>query len=359
MRRKTALITIVVFLLAPSFCFGAERFLLESELRSNYGATGTTVFLTGYTYDANGNRVLARVWSGSDSMTAPMSSVTFTYDISGNCTEELLLAGTDTLTIVRYVYGNGKLLAVRMLKKDGTLRFTDSLLYDGQDRKIEEQRLSPAGVKTFYHRYTLNTQGKTIADSLYELIASSYDATQAVIFTYNPESTVATEKQWRLSGGSWYCISTTFMRYTAGSLYSVVMYERDGVGTGMTDSLAYAYDGFGNRTSEEAYDGNRTLMHSIVYTWRDTQTSVTLISGKTRNAQRFILSNKQGRLTVDLMPKERGEIILYTIAGKLICRTAVNHSCIVPLQGVVGKGSYIAIFTSGTNRQVINFSNYN
>ena len=84
------------------------------------------------------------------------------------------------------------------------------------------------------------------------------------------ENTLA-ETQWRLSGSAWYCISTAFMNYSAGSLVSVATHDRDGVGTGMTDSLAYAYDANGNRTKEEDYDGTPALVYRIVYTWRDTR----------------------------------------------------------------------------------------
>ena len=350
---------ILMVLLIPSLGFGAERYLLQSELRTNFADNGSsTQFLTGYTYDAQGNRVQSRVWSGADSTATPMSAVMVSYDAGGAVTEALQLSGADTSGIVRYSYGNGNLIAVRTLAKDGTPRFTDSLLYDGQGRNIEEQRIV-AGVKTYFHRYTLNASGKTTADSLYELVSSAYVADQAVIFVYNPDSTVATETQWRLSGSAWYCISTAFMNYSAGSLVSVATHDRDGVGTGMTDSLAYAYDANGNRTKEEDYDGTPALVYRIVYTWRDTRPTISLISGESRGARAFAMENNRGRLTVDLASRDRGEISLYDMTGKRLCRVSVDHSGIVPLQGLIGKGSFIAIFTSGKNKQEMNFANLN
>lgn len=359
MRQQTNLIALAMFLLAPVLCLGADRFLLDAELRTNFADNGsTTQFLTGYTYDVNGNRVQSRVWSGADSLAAPMSSVKFSYDISGNLTEELLLSGVDTLTIVRYAYSGGKLIAVHTLRKDGTLRFTDSLLYDEQGRNIEEQRISSASVKTFYHRFTLNAFGKTVADSLYELVSAAYVATQADLFTYNPDSTVAKETQWRISSATWYCISTAFMNYTAGSLVSVATHERDGVGTGMTDSIAYTYDSFGNRTKEEDYNGSKVLTHRIVYTWRTTLPVLVLISGTTRSDKRPVLINKQGRLTADLSTEGRGMITAYDMTGRRICQIAVEHSGIVPLNGLAGRGSYVAVYTSGGSRQMLNFTKY-
>ncbi|MGB7567676.1 MAG: hypothetical protein WBM07_07445, partial [Chitinivibrionales bacterium] len=261
----------LMVLLVPLLCLGADRFLLDSELRTNFADNGsTTQFLTGYAYDASGNRVMQRVWSGADSSASPMSVDKFSYDAGGNITQELLLSGSDTSAIVQYAYAGGKLIAVRTLAKDGTPRFTDSLLYDEQGRNVEEQRLI-SGVITYFHRYTLNASGKMLADSLYELGSGSYSATQADLFAYNTDSTVATQAHWQVSGGSWYCISTAFMSYTAGSLVSVATHERDGAVTAMTDSLAYTYDANGNRTREEDYDGTQTLLYRIVYTWRDTQ----------------------------------------------------------------------------------------
>ena len=134
--------TLMMFLIAPAFCLGADRFLLDSELRTNFADNGsTTQFLTGYAYDASGNRVQSRVWSGTDSSASPMSIDKFTYDAGSNITQELLLSGSDTSAIVQYAYRGGKLIAVRTLAKDGTPRFTDSLLYDGEGRNIEEQRI--------------------------------------------------------------------------------------------------------------------------------------------------------------------------------------------------------------------------
>jgi hypothetical protein len=341
-------------------CFGADRFILDAELRTNFADNGSsTRFFTGYTYDANGNRVQSRVWSGTDSMVAPMSSVTFTYDNSGPVTEALQLSGADTSAIVRYAYNGGKLIAVRTLRKDGTVRFIDSLIYDEQGRNIEEQRISSAGVKTYFHRYTLNAQGKTVADSMYELVSGTYVASQAILFAYNNDSTIASEAQWRQSGAGWYCISTAFMGYAAGSLISVVTRERDGVGTGATDSLAYTYDANKNRIKEEDYDGSKALMHRIVYTWRDTQPTFVLMNEKSNNDGRFALSGKQGCLTADLSSQNRGMITIYDMAGKRLSRIAIDHSGIVPLTGIIGKGSFIAVFTCGLNKQTMNFTNYN
>jgi YD repeat-containing protein len=352
-------LTFLLFLVVPALCLGGDRFLLESELRTNFGDNGSTSQLfTGYTYDAAGNRVLQRVWNGIDSAAAPMSSIKFTYDISGNLIEELLLFGSDTSSIVRYIYRDGKLVAVRTLGKNGAVRFTDSLVYDAQGRNIEEQRVSSAGVMTYFHRYTLDAQGRKLADSLFELVGAAYVASQAVLFTYNMNSTVASETQWRLSGNSWYCISTAFMNYADGTLASVATHERDGAGTAMTDSLAYAYDANGNRTREEDFNGESALISRVAYSWRDTQSTIVLMKGKTRDDHWFVMGNKQG-LSIDYALRNHGEISIYGISGRRFCRIAVDQSGAIPLQGLIGKGSYTAVCTGGSAKRILNFTKYN
>jgi hypothetical protein len=342
-------------------CFGASRFILDAELRTNYtDNAATTQFLTGYTYGSNGNRILSRSWNGSDSTAALISEVKYSYDISGLPTEELLLSGADTLTIVRYKYGGGKLSSVRILSKSGTLRYADSLIYNGQGREIEERRISSSGVKTSFHRYTLNDSGKTVADSLFELVSSSYVATQALYITYKSDSTtVATETQWRMSGNSWYCISTSFMNYSAGSLISVATHERNGAGTAMTDSLAYSYDGFGNKIKEEDFDGSKSIAHRIMYTWRDTQTKISISASRLYGDNALSFNYANGILSVNRTLHYKSFISVFDMRGRRICQVPVGNSGIVPLNGLIGKGSYIAIFTNRTQQQTLNITLFN
>jgi hypothetical protein len=260
------------------------------------------------------------------------------------------------LAIVQYAYDSGKLKKISTLRKDGSVRFTDSLLYDWQGRNVEELRISSAGVKTYFHRYTLNTQGKIIADSLFELVSTSYIASQAQLFTYNSDLTVATQTQWRRSDASWYCISTTFMSYSAGALVSVATHDREDGAT--TDSLAYEYDPKGNLSKEEKYDGSKVLVQRIIYTWRDTQPLMVHMSGRPHNDQGFVLSYKQGCLIADLPLENRGMITIFNMAGKQICQLTIGLSPIVPLPEIISKGSYIAVFsTNKINRQKIKFNN--
>lgn len=80
---------LVIFLWV--FSFGNNRFVLESELRTDYDGSGVNNFLTAYTYDAQGNRLMKRVWAGIDSLSGPISRCSYSYTINGLVAEELLL----------------------------------------------------------------------------------------------------------------------------------------------------------------------------------------------------------------------------------------------------------------------------
>jgi hypothetical protein len=83
------------------------------------------------------------------------------------------------------------------------------------------------------------------------------------------------------------------------------------------------------------------------------------MSEKMRSDTRFVLSAKQGRLTADISSQNRGTITICNLTGKLISRIAMDHSGVVPLQGVIRTGSYVAVYTSGTKKQVMNFTIFN
>jgi hypothetical protein len=348
------LITIV--LVSVFLSFGANQYILDSELKTNFSDNGSSVkFLTAYTYDSDGNRIQQRVWNGTDSITSPMSTIRFSNNSSGAITEAINFVGNDTSSIVRYSYSNEKLTAVHTLTKTGALRFADSLIYDVSGRNVEEQRISSSGVKTFFHRYAFNAQGKRSSDSLYELSSGTYIATQTIFFTYNTDFTVASEVQWRLSGNNWYCISTASMTYSSGSLVAVVTHERDGAGTAMLDSISYSYDIHGNRIKEEKFDGTSFPVYRIDYTWHELPSTFVSMDRRIMD-HRFSIYNKGGHLFLDYTFRNRGQIAIYNMAGKRICATTIDHSGIAMINGLYGKGSYIAIFTDGAKEQAINFT---
>jgi hypothetical protein len=347
-------------LVINAFCLGADGFILTSELRTNFSDDGSAAsFFTGYTYDVNGNRVSQRIWNGADSSTVPMSRAQYSSAANGLVTEALQLSGADTQSIVRYAYDGNKLVAVRTLAKDGSMRFTDSIIYDNRGRDIEEQRISSTGVKTYYHHYTLNDFNKTTADTMYELVSSSYTATQAALLTYNADSTAATEARWRKSGDNWYCISTVYMAYSGKKLASITTHERDNAEGAMTDSLAYTYDANGNRSKEEEYDGTKTLIRRIVYTWRNLQPIIAVLSPKPRSDGRFVITLENDRLILNYLPDNHCEFSLFDMAGRCISKSIVDHAGDAPLHNKIGKGSYVAVFTCKSEKKVINFTKYN
>lgn len=129
---------LVCVVLVQSVCLAQERFVLKSELRTNFSEGGSVSAFTGYHYDTRGNRIERRVFDGIDSTVALMSSVKYSYDAQDRCIEELLVeAGGDTLSIVRYTWGADGLISAVTLSKDGRVRYSDSLRYTGglQGRK--------------------------------------------------------------------------------------------------------------------------------------------------------------------------------------------------------------------------------
>ena len=143
---------LVFALLVPGVCLAQERFVPESELRTNYSGGGSVSAYTAYHYDAEGNRIERRVFDGVDSAAALMSRVRYCYDAHDRCIEELLIDNVgDTLSIVRYAWGDDGLLCAATLRGDGSVRFTDSLRYESGLLSVQE-RYNAAGELTWYHR---------------------------------------------------------------------------------------------------------------------------------------------------------------------------------------------------------------
>jgi len=140
------------FVFFPVLCFGANRFVLQSELRTNYIEGLSTKTFTGYTYDDDGNRILKRVYDGVDSAASLMSREIFAYDASGRVIRDLLISATgDTLSIVNNTYGDDGLVCASTFNKDGSVRFKDSLIYGGGNL-IEQRRYNASSTMTFFHR---------------------------------------------------------------------------------------------------------------------------------------------------------------------------------------------------------------
>lgn len=336
-----------MLLLFPALALGADRYRLESELRTAYSGGNASATYTAYGYDEDGNRIDMRVFDGADDGTTLMSTVRYERDSRGRCTEEVLLdAGGDTLSIVRYTYGNAGLVRAATLRKDGTVRFVDSVFYEAE-LAVRQCRYSGAGTMTFYHAYGYEA-GLLSTDSLYETDgAGGYLPTQARLIERNSDATVASEANWRLSGGAWYCVSTTVMSYEQTNLVAATTYETDGTSRRLIDSLAYAYDEDGNRTQEEAFDDERVLTYDIVYTWRDTEAVFAAARpGGTGTQARPVYRN--GRICFGT--RHSGAAMVFAVDGGVVARRHLTHASTLEPSRPLTPGTYL-VRLSGTVNQ--------
>ncbi len=254
---------------------GQPRFLLDSELYTDYsGGTGNEI-LTHYTYDNDGHRVERGVFDGGDTLADRLSTTEYSYDVGGLLLQEVLRnpAG-DTLSIVQYVYdAEDRRVGVRMLRADLTLRYRDSLIYSDTLLTVM-QRYNSADEMTFYHAFAYDLDGNLASDSLYEGSGAVFSPTQALLYSCGTDGRVETETSWRFVDTRWFVISTARMSYSDTLLVAVTTFEGDGATEALMDSMAYAHDLWGNRTREESYDSDRALVYSIDFTWTDTATLV-------------------------------------------------------------------------------------
>ena len=332
----------LLFLL-PCIAIAQPRFVLESELRTGYTGSNPQPSFTHYTYDTEGNLANRRVFDGVDSLAELMSRIVYSYDSQNRRTEELLLdAGGDTLSIVRYVHGSSGVRSVSVFRRDGTLRYRDSLLYSGGNL-VEERRYGATGTMSFYRRYSY-TANRLSADTLYEPDGGGFSAIQARLISRNSDVTVSQEAQWRVSGSQWYQISTTEMGWENGNLMMAVKYESDGASKRLIDSLAWNYDSHGNRTREEYYDNERVKNYDIVYTWRDTHTGVLAQSWRNTSAG---MSWRNGRLEFGVPVS--GSVMILGLDGRRLYERQIQSVKTVSLPEGLASGRYIVSMLGTVN----------
>jgi hypothetical protein len=340
-----------LLLLYPALCLGADRFLLQTELRTTYTGAFAAKSFTGYNYNASGNRIARRVFDGVDSSSALMSRELFTYDADSRLSQDLLLSATgDTLSIVRNTYGSGGLICAATLKKDGSVRFTDSLIYSGAVL-AEQRRYNSSATMTYFHRYAY-VSGLLCADSLFEPDgANGFAATQALLISRNADSTVAREAQWRKSSDLWYPVGITKMTYTQKLLVSAATYEADGSSGALTDSLAYAYDAHGNKIKESSFSDDKTLVYEIASIWFDTQ-PIDVLAFLHAEMPVHHVAFRNGRISFGA--PFTGTVTVYSAAGCKVTQLRFDKSESSLLGFKAASGRYFAT-ANGTLNQTFSF----
>ncbi len=349
--RKSALIALFVF---QSLCFSSDCFVLQSELLTSLSGSSPQSTYTHYRYDANGLRSETRVFDGVDSAALLMSSVEYRYDAQGRCSEEILLSASgDTLSIVNYVYSASGIVSAATLRKDGSLRFRDSLIYDN-GVLIEQRRYNATGGINFLHRYTYSA-GLLLADSLCEPAdGGSFAATQVRILDYNNENKVASEIQSRLVSGQWFVISTTVMDYNWNLLVSAAKYENDGASRRLQDSLSYAYDQWGNRTKEERFSSDRELVQTTDYVWEDLL--AVGIAGTKSNRNSFQVYHRNGR--INFSTPFSGQMAVYYTNGRSAYSRRLNDEKSFSISRALPSGKYLVKLT-GNFKQTFSINVFN
>jgi hypothetical protein len=346
--KKSYFLVLLSLLVVHGSNLGANRFLLQTELRTNFNGGVSANIFTRYTYDESGNRIFKRVFDGLDSTVALMSREALSYNIEGQISQDLLLSASgDTLSIVQYTYGTNGLEIVSTLNKSGSIRFIDRMSYSGE-MLTEQSRYNSSGTKIFFHRYSYS-RGLLNADSLFESDgAGSFAASQTRLISYNTDSTVAQEMQWRKSGTTWYEVSTTKMAYTQRLLLSTAVYEADGSSGALTDSISYVYDLNRNRTKESHFDKERMLTYNIVYTWIDLQPVGIIISRNAVSSAQQRVCYRDGQIV--LSTPFTGTVTIYSVDGCKISQNHLEHGNRVMLGSRTANGRYYAMF-SGISKQ--------
>jgi hypothetical protein len=359
MANVNSLIYMIVmsFLSCVPAILAKDRFLLESELLTNFASGSQTKMFTGYSYNDSGYRVEKNTYNGPDTNAAAMGRTEYSYYLDNTLSDEILkTAAGDTVSIVRYSYdSNKRRIAISTLSKLQVLRYVDSLLFDAGGQMTARRRYS-GGVLSYFNTYTYNASGKKISDTLHETTGTDFIATQAVIFSYNGDGFVLNEKNSRFQAGNWYLISTNKMAYSSnGFLASVTQYAGDGVSNLMQDSLAYVYDNSGNRTKESHYDNDRVLISTIEYKWIDMQPAFAVRSHGILEKPAFKFVNGTLHMT-DIQGTVH--LSLYDAQGKLVRQSQHQGSMCrgFTLGTDLGRGTYIAVIRSENQTSAFHFT---
>ncbi|MBD3418800.1 MAG: hypothetical protein GF398_01655 [Chitinivibrionales bacterium] len=334
---------ILIFLL-QGLCLSQVQFILHSELRTGYSGANPVSTFTAYRYDNNGNRTQRRVFDGIDRAAALMSSIEYLNDDNGRCIEERLLnANEQTLSTVRYSHGPDGLLSAATLRSDGSVRFSDSLLYENGLLR-EQRRYSSSGMLVWYHRYTCS-EGLCVSDSLFEPDSTgAFAATQIRLMSHAGNGEVESEILWRMSEGIWYVISTTVMAFADTHLVSATTYEGDGFSKRLLDSLAYSVDAYGNRILEEHFDREQTKTCQIAYTWLEA--FPTAIYKPTRHMENGFAQVRNS--TLQFGSTVSGYLVLSRLDGCRVHSQPLNGKSFIELPSHLSSGTFVATVVSET-----------
>lgn len=334
--------------------FSQGRYLLRSELLTNFGPSSTAARLTTYSFDNNGHTVQKLAYLGSDTASGLDNSTTYGYDSKQRLIIELLLnSGVDTTSLIYYSYDtNSNLSEIRtMVNKSGNWQI-DSLKYDSNQRLV--QRWHYAAIID-YHNYSYNASGQEITDTLFESTGAAFVPTQASIFDYSV-SNVTTQNDYFVTGGTWYPQQSTVTKYSNNHILSTAVYQPNGAIKALEDSLSYSYDTLGNKTQVSHYDKTGTRTYTIDYQWISNPYAAIFVRAAPAKKNMDIAYSKR-YVTLRHTEGAIGDLSIFTLDGKLIRKETViagqNYSMALP---GIAQGKYIAVYNSSGMRQSLAFN---
>jgi hypothetical protein len=250
----------------------AQSFRLASERRETYGVSGAkSETFTAYDYDAGGNRSGKRTFLGPDGGGTGLGTTAYIYGLPGRIDREVSVIGSDTVSVAEYVYGlSSEPTRINVRGPGGKLRYSDLFAYDSLGRLIAEGRLAADATPMHERHYAYDGSARLAFDSLFEMADGALKNTQIRSLTYNGDGTVAGEAHARLSGSDWMIWKNVKMYYAGGRLAAAVDFE----GARRMDSVAYGYDGAGNRSELKRIDDEGNLAEAVYYTWQALTVSV-------------------------------------------------------------------------------------
>ena len=337
--------------------FSAGPYLLQSEMRTNFGEISTSARLTTYSYDNNGNVAKKLLFSGGDTVSGINVKVIYGFNLNRRLVSEVQLkTGVDTISEVYYSYDvNGNVDEIRtMVNSSGNWQI-DSLKYDSNQRLIEKWHFAAI---TYYRHYSYNDYGQEIADTLYERGSTAFAPTQASIFDYTA-SNATTQKDYSVTGGIWYLKQSTITKFLNNHIMSTAVYEQNGVSQVLVDSLSYTYDSFGNKSQVSHFDNTGARIYSIDYQWMPNPYDAILVRGAPEKKNIEIAYSKR-MVTVRHSESAAGYLAVFALDGKLIKKETIlaGQNCSMALPGI-GRGKFVAVYMAGGLKQSLLFNSAN
>lgn len=344
---------IIIALILPTFSAG--RYLLQSELRTNYGPNSTLPpRLTTYVYSNFGAAIKVFSFKGGDTLSGLDNSIIYGYDsIQRRISMVQLNSGVDTVAVNYYGYNAGGDMNVikTMVNKSGNWQI-DSLKYDSNHKLLERWHFATI---TDFHRYSYNASGQEAADTLFEQSATVFMPTQSNIFDYSVTNVIS-QKHYFVAGGSWYCDRDSVATYSNNRLLSNAVYDPSGVTPVLMDSLFFSYDTLGNKTEVSHFDKTGARTYTIDYQWFANPYASVLARAQAEKKNLEIAYSKR-YVSVHHSEYPAGYLAIFTLDGKLVKKETVmagsNYSMALP---GISQGKYIAVYNSSGMRQSLAFN---